>query len=80
MGIRLLRIQTFIEIVNSSKLYDHFKVKAGNGSRIFFLANLILKQGIRSEYVMVDFLCKLGLQGAKTENYKMKNRTSYHAR
>ena len=42
---------------------------------IFFLANLFLKQGIYSEYVMVDFICmgKLGLQGAKTENYKMKN-------
>ena len=42
---------------------------------IFFLANLFLKHGISSEYVMVDFIClgKLGLQGAKTENYKMKN-------
>ena len=42
---------------------------------IFFLANLFLKRGISSEYVMVDFICmaKLGLQGAKTENYKMKN-------
>ena len=42
---------------------------------IFCLANLFLKQGISSEYVMVDFICmgKLGLQGAKTENYKMKN-------
>ena len=42
---------------------------------IFFLANLFLKQGISSEYVIVDFNCmgKLGLQGAKTENYKMKN-------
>ena len=41
---------------------------------IFFLANLFLKQGISSEYVMVDFICvgKLGLKGAKTENYKMK--------
>ena len=42
---------------------------------IFFLANLFLKQGMSSNYVMVDFICmgKLGLQGAKTENYKMKN-------
>ena len=42
---------------------------------IFFLGNLFLKQGIGSEYVMVDFICmgKLGLLGAKTENYKMKN-------
>ena len=42
---------------------------------IFFLANLFLKQGISSEYVMVDFICmgKLGLQGAKTENYTMEN-------
>ena len=30
-------------------------------------------------YVMVDFICKgeLGLQGAKTENYKMKNSCPY---
>ena len=42
---------------------------------IFFLANLFLKQGISSEYVMVDFICMstLGLQGARTENYKMTN-------
>ena len=42
---------------------------------IFFLANLFLKQGIVSEYVMVDFIYigKLGLQGAKIENYNMKN-------
>ena len=42
---------------------------------IFFLANLFLKHGISSEYVMVDFICmgKLGVQGAKTENFKMKN-------
>ena len=42
---------------------------------IFFLANLFLKQGTSSEYVMVDFICmgKLGLQGSKTGNYKMKN-------
>ena len=42
---------------------------------IFFLANLFLKQGTSSEYIMVDFICmgKLGLQGAKTGNYKMKN-------
>ena len=26
-------------------------------SDIFFLANLFLKQGISSEYVMVDFIC-----------------------
>ena len=41
---------------------------------IFFLANLFLKQGISSEYVMINFICtgKLRLQGAKTENYKMK--------
>ena len=42
---------------------------------IFFIANLFLKQGISSEYVMVDFICmgKLRLQLAKTENYKIKN-------
>ena len=38
---------------------------------IFFLANLFPKQGIISEYVMVNFIClgKLGLQGAKTEKF-----------
>ena len=42
---------------------------------MFFLANLFPKQGISSEYVTADFICMglLGLQGAKTENYKMKN-------
>ena len=42
---------------------------------IFFLANLFLKHGISSEYIMVDFIYigKLGLQGAKAEIYKMKN-------
>ena len=42
---------------------------------IFFSSELISKTGYSSEYVMVDFICigKLGLQGAKTENYKMKN-------
>ena len=42
---------------------------------IFFSANLFLKQGISSEYVTVDIICMgiLGLQGANTENYKMKN-------
>ena len=42
---------------------------------IFFLANLFLKQGISSENVKVDFIRMgiLGLQGAKTENYKMKD-------
>ena len=41
---------------------------------IFFLANL-LKQGISSEYVMVDFICMdlFNLFGTRTENYKMKN-------
>ena len=42
---------------------------------ILLLANLFLKQGINSDNVMVDFICmcKLELQGAKTENYKMKS-------
>ena len=46
---------------------------------IFFLANLFPKQGIHSEYVTADFICMglLGLQGAKTENYKMKNSCPY---
>ena len=36
---------------------------------IFFLANLFLKQGINSDYIMVDFICtgELVLQGAKIE-------------
>ena len=42
---------------------------------IFILAKLFLKQGISSEYVMVDFICMglLDMWGAQTENYKMKN-------
>ena len=42
---------------------------------IFLLANLYLKQGISSEYVMVDFICMglFDLCGGQTENYKMKN-------
>ena len=46
----------------------------GNDSHIF-LANLFRKQGMSSEYVMVDFICigLLDLWGARTENYKMKN-------
>ena len=42
---------------------------------IFVLANFYVKQGISSEYVMVDFICMglLDLWGARTENYKMKN-------
>ena len=42
---------------------------------IFFLVNLFLKQGISSEYAMVDFICMgfLDLWGVRTKNYKMKN-------
>ena len=42
---------------------------------IFFLANLFLKQGISSEYVMVDFICMgiLDIWAAQTDNYTMKN-------
>ena len=42
---------------------------------IFFPANLFLKQGIISEYVMVNFICMdlLNLFGTRTKNYKMKN-------
>ena len=41
----------------------------------FFLVNLYIKQGISSEYVMVDFICMvlLDLWQARTENYKMKS-------
>ena len=46
---------------------------------LFFLTNLFPKQGISSEYVKADFICMgfLGLQGAKTKNYKMKNSCPY---
>ena len=46
---------------------------------IFFLANLFPKQGISSEYVTANFIYMglLGLQGAKTENYKMKHSCPY---
>ena len=47
--------------------------------RHFFLfANLFLKQGISSEYAMVDFICigLLDLFGTRIENYKMKNSCS----
>ena len=42
---------------------------------IFFLANLYLKQGISSEYGMIDFICMglFDLWWARIENYKMKN-------
>ena len=46
---------------------------------IFFLANFFPKQDISWEYVTADFIYMglLGLQGAKTENYKMKNACPY---
>ena len=42
---------------------------------IFLSDFFFLKQGISSEYVMVDFICigLLDLWGARTENYKMKS-------
>ena len=41
---------------------------------IFFLAKLYQKQGISSEYVMVDFMNMdlIDLWGVRTENYKIK--------
>ena len=44
---------------------------------IFFLANLFLKHGISSDYVMVDFICigLLDLFRTRTENYKRKIHT-----
>ena len=44
-------------------------------SAIIFVANLDLKPGISSEYVMVDFICEvlLELRGTLIENYKIKN-------
>ena len=44
----------------------------------FFLANIFLKEGISSKYVIVVFIC-MGLLdrfGTRTENYKMKNSCS----
>ena len=57
---------------NKANMKSYIPLKT---AAIFFLANLFLKQGIGLVYVMVDFICMglLGLQGAKTENYKMKN-------
>ena len=40
---------------------------------IFFLANLFLKQGISSEYVMADFICIGILGGARSEIRKLQN-------
>ena len=39
---------------------------------IFFLANLFLKQGISSEYVMVDFICS----DCKERNQELQNEKS----
>ena len=41
----------------------------------FFLANLSLKHGISSEYVMVYFICEglLEFSGTRIENYEVKN-------
>ena len=42
---------------------------------MFFLANIYIKQGIRSEYAMAEFICLglLDLWWAQTKNYKMNN-------
>ena len=42
---------------------------------MFFLSNLYLTQDIGFVYVIVDFICMglLEMQGARSENYKMKN-------
>ena len=43
---------------------------------IFFSSELFfLKRGIRSEYVMLNFICMvlLALREARTENYNMRN-------
>ena len=52
------------------KIYIRLKTAA-----IFFLANLDLKQGISSEYVLVDYICMgiLDQWGARTENYRIKS-------
>ena len=79
-------ILTRLRIGHSRPTHKHYLLKADMKSyipletaAIFFLANLFQKQGISSEYVTADFICMglLGLQGAKTENYKMKNSCPY---
>ena len=40
---------------------------------IFFLANLFLKQGISSEYVMVDFHLHGQTRAARCENRELQN-------
>ena len=51
------------------KVIYHWKWQSYSSSEPF------LKQGISSEYTTVDVICMglLGLQGAKTENYKILN-------
>ena len=59
-------------MIRKAKLIRYIPLET---TAIFFLSNFDLKQGIGYVYVMVDFIGMgyLGLQGAKTENYKMKN-------
>ena len=45
----------------------------GNGSHIFFLANLFLKQRFNSEYVMVWFHLHGLTQVARSENRELQN-------
>ena len=40
---------------------------------ILFLVNLFLKQGISSEYVMVDFICMGKTRAARSENRELQN-------
>ena len=72
---RRLRNHTHLVVYETTVKADMKSYIPLETAAIFFLANLFLKQGISSEYVMVDFICigKLGQQGAKTENNKMKN-------
>ena len=57
------------------KAYMKSYIPLKNGSHIFFLANLYLKQSFSSKYAMVEFICMglLNLWWTRTENYKMKN-------
>ena len=70
--ILIILFQVFLYLIFQAYMKSYIPLET---AAIFILANLFLKQGISSEYVMVDFICmgKLGLQGAKTENYKIKN-------
>ena len=73
--VKILHIRRLIRQVTLKLTWKeiyHWRVET---AAIFFQANLYLKQGISSEYVMVDFISMglLDMGGARPEGYKMKN-------